>query len=384
MIPPNTEATVTHSSDLRILQAMAGASHGGAELFFERLVLALHRAGVQQHILIRKNAERAGKLTGGGIRPVELSFGGRFDFLTKRKFAAEIRRFQPSVVLTWMNRATAFCPSPRKIGAGKTGVPFVKVARLGGYYDLKYYRDCDHLVCNTHDLVDYVIREGWPAERAHYLPNFVDERQAAPARRADFTTPETVPLLFALGRLHENKGFDTLLKAVARLSDVTLWLAGDGPERQALEALATKLGIRPRVRFLGWTDSAPALHRAADLFVCPSRHEPLGNVVLEAWAQQRPVLAAASQGPSALIEHGVNGLLTPVDDDVAMAAAIKAALRDRAGLAALAGAGYASFRDGYTEQAVVARYRRFFEAVTAPARSTADAGSGDAGSGDAA
>ena len=356
------------AADLRILQAMAGASHGGAELFFERLVLALHRAGVQQHILIRSNAERAGKLIEGGIRPVELPFGGRFDFSTKRRFTAEIRRFRPSLVLTWMNRATAFCPSPRK-----AGVPFVRVARLGGYYDLKYYQGCDHLVCNTHDLVDYVVREGWPAERAHYLPNFVDERQAAPVRRSDFTTPETVPLLFALGRLHENKGFDTLLKAVARLSDVYLWLAGEGPERAALEALATKLGIRPRVRFLGWTDAAPALHRAADLFVCPSRHEPLGNVVLEAWAQQRPVLAAASQGPSALIEHGVNGLLTPVDDDAAMAAVIKGALRDRAALSALADAGYASFRDGYTEQAVVARYRAFFEAVTAPATGAGDA-----------
>lgn len=357
---------VEQAADMRILQAMAGASHGGAELFFERLVLALHRAGVHQHILIRRNAERAGKLVAGGLRPVELPFGGRFDFSSKRRFAAEIRRFQPSVVLTWMNRATSFCPT-----AEKTGVPFVKVARLGGYYDLKYYRDCDHLVCNTHDLVDYVVREGWPAERAHYLPNFVDERQAEPVRRADFTTPETVPLLFALGRLHENKGFDTLLSAVARLSDVYLWLAGDGPERAALEAQALKLGIKPRVRFLGWTDSAPALHRAADMFVCPSRHEPLGNVVLEAWAQNRPVLAAASQGPSALITSGVNGLLTPIDDPVAMAEAIRSALRDRATLSAMADAGYASFRDGYTEAAVVARYRAFFDQVTATAMETA-------------
>jgi glycosyltransferase involved in cell wall biosynthesis len=338
---------------------MAGAAHGGAELFFERLVLALHRHGVQQHVLIRRDAERAGKLVDGGLSPVELAFGGRFDWRTGHRFRQEIRRFQPQVVLTWMNRATRFCPP--KVRAG---VDFVHVGRLGGYYDLKYYRGCDHLICNTEDLVDYVVREGWPAERARYLPNFVDERHCPPARRRDFYTSETTPLLFALGRLHENKGFDTLLKALARTSDINLWIAGDGPERQSLETLAHELGIKPRVRFLGWRDDAPALHAAADLFVCPSRHEPLGNVVIEAWAQKTPVLAADSQGPKALIEHDVNGLLTPVDDPVAMAEAIRAAVRAPDTLARLAEAGFQSYRQAFTEDIVVARYRDFLLQVS--------------------
>lgn len=341
--------------DLRVLQAMAGAAHGGAELFFERLAAALHRAGVHQHVLIRENAERADKLVEAGLTPVALKFGGRFDWATGRAFAQEIRRFQPHLVLTWMNRATRFCP-PK----AKTGVDFVQVGRLGGYYDLKYYRHCDHLICNTRDLVDYVVREGWPEERAHYLPNFVDARHAPPHSRRELYTPDTVPLLFTLGRLHENKGFDTLLKALARLSDVYLWIAGDGPERQNLETLAYELGVKPRVRFLGWRDDAPALFAAADLFVCPSRHEPLGNVVIEAWAQRKPVLAAASQGPTELIRDGENGLLTPVDDPVAMAEAIRTATRAPDLLGRIADAGRASYERSFTEDIVVQRYREFF------------------------
>lgn len=346
------------NTDLRILQAMAGASHGGAELFFERLVLALHRAGVHQHVLMRRNAERAGKLREGGLRPVELPFGGRFDLLTGPAFGREIKRFQPHVVLTWMNRATSFCPAKRK-----RLPPFVHVGRLGGYYDLKYYRHCDHLICNTADLVDYVVREGWPAERAHHLPNFVDERTAPAVSRREFFTPESTPLLFTLGRLHANKGFDTLLEALSRISDVYLWIAGDGPERQRLEDLAHVLGIKPRVRFLGWRDDAPALHAAADLFVCPSRHEPLGNVVIEAWAQRKPVLAAASQGPAALIEDGVNGRLVPPDDPVALAEAIRTLTRDPDLLASMAAAGRASYEAGFTEDLVVRRYQDFFAQV---------------------
>lgn len=346
-------------TELRVLQAMAGAAHGGAELFFERLVLALHRAGVHQHVLIRHNAERAGKLVEGGMMPVELAFGGRFDLLTGRGFRREIKKFQPQVVLTWMNRASSFCPPKGR------GLPdFVQVGRLGGYYDLKYYRNCEHLVCNTQDLVDYVVREGWPADKAHHLPNFVDERTAPPVSRRQFFTPDSTPLLFTMGRLHENKGFDTLLQAFSRISDVYLWIAGDGPERENLEQLAYELGVKPRVRFLGWRDDAPALHAAADLFICPSRHEPLGNVVLEAWAQGKPVLAAASQGPSALIEDGVNGRLVPVDDAVSMAEVIRALVRDPAQLQALAAAGRASFKAQFTEAIVVRRYQDFFAQVT--------------------
>lgn len=338
---------------------MAGAPNGGAELFFERLVLALNRAGVQQHILLRPDSNRMARLREGGLDPVALSFGGRFDFSTRRAFCREIERFQPAVVLTWMNRATSFCPS-----RARSLVPFVHVGRLGGYYDLKYYQACDHLVCNTRDLVDYVTSHGWPTERAHYLPNFVDERMSPPVKRADFYTPERVPIVFALGRLHENKGFDTLIRAFARLSDVYLWIAGDGPERKNLEALAYEVGVRPRVRFLGWREDAPAFHASCDLFVCPSRHEPLGNVVLEAWAQGRPVLAAASHGPSALIKHGINGLLTPVNDVDAMADAIRRALRDRDLLARIAEAGKKSFSEEFTESIVVGKYRDFFGRVS--------------------
>src|SRR3546814_2771750 len=65
---------------------------------------------------------------------------------------------------------------------------------------------------------------------------------------------------------------------------VWLWLAGEGPRRRALMQQAARLGLGDRVRFLGWRDDVAALLRAADVFLCPSRHEPLGNVVIEAWA----------------------------------------------------------------------------------------------------
>ncbi len=335
------------------MQAMAGAPQGGAEAFFERLAPALQRAGIAQRTLIRTNPKRAALLRADGVGVAQMPFGGALDVVTRWAFATEVKKFKPDIVLTWMNRASRFVPKG----------DFVTVGRLGGYYDLKYYRRCDHLIGNTPDIRDWIVRQGWPEDRAHYLPNFVADTGAEPLPRAQFDTPAGAPLIVALGRLHANKAFDVLLRALERVPDAFLWIAGEGPLRSELEALAARLGIAARVRFLGWRDDVAALYAAGDLFVCPSRHEPLGNVVIEAWAAERPVVACASQGPAQLIADGIDGVLVPVDDAEALAAAIGRLLTEPDGARTLAAAGRRAFEDRFTEAAVVARYLEFLARV---------------------
>ena len=199
------------TSGLRLMQAIAGGEHGGAEAFFVRLAVALKRVGVEQHILVRRSRPWVAELHAGGLNPVELPFGGWADISTRRAFGREISAFKPHVVLTWMNRASHLCPN---------SVPnhdFIHTARLGGYYDLKYYRSCDHLVGNTEDLQRYIRKQGWPAERAHYIANFVSADTAPALARSELSTPDGVPLILALGRLHTNKAFDLLLRALVDL-----------------------------------------------------------------------------------------------------------------------------------------------------------------------
>jgi glycosyltransferase involved in cell wall biosynthesis len=341
----------------RLLQAIAGARYGGAENFFLRLSAAFARRGTaEQRVLIRHDAARAERLHAAGVAVVELAFTGRFDVLTRLAFRRQIARWRPDIVLTWMSRATLLCPRG----------DFVHVGRLGGYYDLKYYRRCDHLVGNTVAIVDYAVRRGWPRERAHYLPNFApDPVLAAPLDRSLLGTPAAVPLALALGRLHPNKGFDLLLEAVAAVPDIHLWIAGEGALRRPLEQLAARLGLARRVRFLGWCDDVPTMLASADFLVCPSRHEPLGNVVLEAWAARVPVIAIASDGPRELIEDGESGILVPLGEAPgALARAIARLAKDRALRARLAEGGRRVYEAGFTEAAVVARYCDFFDRVT--------------------
>ena len=346
----------------RLLQAMAGAPVGGAEAFFERLAAAFARRGVAQRVVIRRDARRAAALRAAGVEVVELGFGGKLDLATRWALAREIRGFAPGVVMGWMNRACAALP-PRLL---VPGARHASVGRLGGYYALKYYRRCDWLVANTPDIRDWLVRQGWPASRVEYLPNFVDATPAAPADRAELGTPADAPLALALGRLHPNKGLDILLEALARAPGLHLWIAGEGPEEQALRARAASLGIEGRVRFLGWRRDVASLLAACDMLACPSRHEPLGNVVIEAWAHRRPVVAAASQGPRQLLRDGETGLLVPVEDADALARAMSALAADRARAAALAAAGRDAYEAGFTEAAVVQRYLDFLAAIAGP------------------
>lgn len=337
---------------------MAGARRGGAEEFFMRLARAFAARGIDQHVVIRTHDDRRAYFARHNVVADELPFGGWFDRRTVPALTRILNRHQPNIVLTYMNRATRAMIRARRGYAGD----HVHVARLGGYYDLKYYAGCDHLVGNTPDIVTHIKDRGWPAERAHYLPNFVDAEPAPPVPRADLDTPEGAPLLLALGRLHTNKAYDILIDALTALPEHCLWLAGTGPEEEALKARAKAAGVDTRIRFLGWRDDIAALLAAADILVCPSRHEPLGNVVIEAWAHDVPVVACASQGPSQLIADGINGLLVPIDDAPALANAIGRV--GDAGLSAkLRAAGADAYRRDYTEQAVVDRYLAFFETV---------------------
>lgn len=339
---------------MRIAHVMAGAPHGGAEAFFERLALAQQRDGLDVLAVIRRDPDRAARLAAGGLAPVELPFGGPFDFLTARRLRATLEAFKPQVVIAWMNRAAKFC---RAASAGTR--PWALVGRLGGQYDLGYYRGCDILVANTHGLCDWIAGQGWPRERLKHLPNFAaDLAGAAPAQ---LHGPRR---LLAMGRLHPNKDFRTMLRAMAQLpDDVHLSLAGEGEERTMLEALARDLNIASRTHFLGWRQDVGALLAGAEMLVVPSRIEPLGNVVLEGFSAARPVIACAADGPSEVIEHGRTGLLVPIGDAPGLAHAITSLLDDPARADELAEAGRAEFEANYAEAPVLAKWRLFLEAA---------------------
>ncbi len=339
---------------MRIAQLMAGAPQGGAELFFERMSIALAQAGDTVLPVIRDEPARRGRLRAAGLDLALLRFGGRLDPFTKPRARRVLEAFHAEVVIAWMSRAAFHAPRGR----------WRLLGRLGGYYDLKYFHRCDHLIGNTRDIVRWIGAQGWPADRAHYLPNFVaDLAGVAPASRNDFKLAEDAKLVLALGRLHAVKGFDVLIRAAALMPDVQVVIAGEGPERARLTSLIVQMKLEARVHLAGWRTDAGALLRMADVFVSASSHEPLGNMVLEAFSASRPVVAAAAEGPREVITDGVDGILTPIGDAEALADRISDVLANPGHAASLAASGRAHYEMRYSEPVVVAAWRDLLDRV---------------------
>jgi glycosyltransferase involved in cell wall biosynthesis len=139
-------------------------------------------------------------------------------------------------------------------------------------------------------------------------------------------------LIVAVGRLSPEKDFATLIRALARVRQtrpVRLAIAGDGPERSALEALAAASGVADAVDFLGFQADPSRVVLTAAAFVSSSLYEGFGNVIVEAMAAGTPVVATdAPYGPRAILRDGQLGRLVPVGDAAAMATAIEATLDD--------------------------------------------------------
>jgi glycosyltransferase involved in cell wall biosynthesis len=144
--------------------------------------------------------------------------------------------------------------------------------------------------------------------------------------------PTSAFVVGVAGRLAAEKGISVLLESMkevlAKVPRAWLVIAGDGPERAALECRAHDLRIDHRVDFLGMRADLPRIMAALDVFVLPSLYEGFGLVVLEAMAVGVPVIATCVGGVPEVVEDGVTGVLVPPGDPSKLAEAILRLERD--------------------------------------------------------
>ena len=162
-----------------------------------------------------------------------------------------------------------------------------------------------HVVCVSQSVAGFAEKRlGLPQNKIGVIANGIDvTRFKLPA------SGQARTLLF-VGRLHKQKGLDWFIPLLpdlfAKHEDLEFHLVGEGPQRDELEGLVQQLGLSDRVRFLGWRRDADQLIASSETVVLPSRWEGMPNVLLEAMAARKPVVACTAEG--------VNELLGPLAD----------------------------------------------------------------------
>lgn len=320
---------------MRIMNVMFSRGLGGIEQCFLDYTHTLTKRGHEVISVAHPSASVLSEIGGNSSQIHTLRNLGEWDPIAFMRLRSLIARHKPDVIIAHGNRAL------RLLSCAKAK-PLVTV--LHNYKIHMHYAHA--VIAPTQALIREALEQQYARDRLHLVPNMVQAPFTLKARQ--FHSP---PVIGLMGRMVAKKGFDLLLASLALLKQKNVnfraILAGDGKEHDALQAKAQALGLSNIVTFPGWVEDKQQFFDQIDIFCLPSHHEPFGIVLLEAMAAGLPVISTASEGPSEIIQHGVNGLLAPINNAKALADAVESLLNDRAKAHAMAGAGYDTVRAQY-------------------------------------
>lgn len=366
------------SRRLRVLHVIQNLNYGGMERLFADIVRLLDRDRFESHVLVLGYLGRFGEGLEAFARLHQAAPMGRGSMLRPAALARQIAGIAPDVVHThagvWYKVSAA---------ARMAGVPRIVHTEHGREHpDPLLARGIGWLASRRTDVVAAVsdvlathllARVVAPGTRVVVVRNGVDTELYAPSPdngtvRQGLGLAGDVPILGSIGRLEPIKGYDVVVRAVARLAAAgvegprpALVLAGDGSERAALEALARAEGVSDLVHFLGWRDDVRDLQCAFTLFTMGSRSEGTSVSLLEAMSTGLcPVVTAVGGNPTVLGDALAHRMV-PTEQPEALAAAWRRALQDRAALRRDGERARERVMAEFSLDAMVARYAALYE-----------------------
>jgi glycosyltransferase involved in cell wall biosynthesis len=324
-------------------------SGGGAERVFTLLAREFSARGIEVDLLLGRAAGAYVGEVPSGVRVIPLQApsarGGSLDLAWS--MIAGVRRYlqagKPTVLmstLTGTNLVAALAgarlKSSTRLVLREANTSANRRSRLLTLAARQLYRRADALVAiSTGVAEDLVADLGIDAGKVHVIHNPIDAARVRQLAAAPCPHPwlasRRVPVVLGIGRLMPQKGFDLLLRALHKVRQerlVRVLILGDGEERVRLQAMIEQLGLTDAAVLAGFQcNPFPWLARSA-VFALPSRWEGFGQVLIEALALGRPVVASdCRSGPSEILDRGRFGALVPCEDSDALAAALLVALR---------------------------------------------------------
>jgi glycosyltransferase involved in cell wall biosynthesis len=378
---------------IRLLNMLTSFQIGGTERQVANLALGIHASRFDLHLAcLRNRGELLRELEQLRVpRPV-FDIGRLYTPGTlwqAIRLVRYIRRHLIQIVHTY-----GFYPNVFAVPAARIAGVSIVVASIRDRGDIltpmqrwiqkQACRLADCVLVNAEAIREALIHQGYRPGNIVVIRNGVVAsrpagRQNGAAVRRALGVPASAPLVFVFSRLNTMKGLEYFIEAAAVVAGtfpgVRFLIVGDGGRRQELEAHARRLGLENRVIFTGFRTDVPELLSEAAISVLPSLSEGLSNSLLESMAAGVPVIAANVGGNSEIIEHEGSGLLVPVRDSVALAAAMGRLLEDPLLAARFAQAGRERVAEVFSMERslgeVESLYERLVEAHAPPVRTPA-------------
>ncbi len=333
---------------IRVMQLLTPLTIAGAERVVLNALKRLDPARFRQSVAVFRNLAHGPNpfvefLSGLNGRLEEIPLDNHAEWQRLRRLTEILRRHQVQILHTHSYRADVLgWLAGRRVGCKLVSTVHGWTSSSG---KLRFYEKLDRLALRRFDRVIAVSEDiagklraaGVAAGRISVLRNSIDT-EAYPAGggeafRAVLGWGSPLKLVGTAGRLSPEKGIDILLRAasqlVGRWPEARFLIAGDGPQRTELEALAAALGLGERVHFCGYLADVGPFYDALDVFVLPSRTEGMPISLLEAFLYAKPCVATSVGGVAELVDRPELGCLVPPGDAAAVAQAIDQLLAAR-------------------------------------------------------
>jgi len=366
----------------RILFVSTSTTLGGAEktLYSLATLLDPKRHPLAGVVSLKPEGEYARRLRAQGAHVQSLGLTRAPGLADARRLARLIELARPDVVHALMYQAIQL----GRVAKSLSSAPFKLVSSPRVNYRSRSWptllvdralkgRD-DLLIAECEASRDFLIRKlGYAPSKVVVIRNGVDvagwpmskvDRQN---RRLELRLSSADLLIGAVGRLDRQKGFATLIRAMAQLKDLPVKCAilGEGPERPRLEALVRQHALEKTVWLIGEKTEIPSWLCAFDLYALPSLWEGLPNALLEAMALGLPVVASDVDGVPEAVADGKDGMLVAPDRPAALARALRALAVDPARRAALGRAAQATVAERFTLRRMLGEYEKAYDAALA-------------------
>lgn len=354
--------SVTGGMTMNIMHTESSTGWGGQENRTLNELVALRERGHDARLACPPGARLGARAREAGFVVHDIPMRGALDLPAVLALRRLMQAARIDIVNTHSGRDTQLAGlAARSLGRQRPRIVRTRHLALPISSPFTYTRLVDHVVTVSRFVGDYLVTAGVPAERITAVPTGIDlsryQGAGTGTLRAELNLADTALLVGTVAILRRKKGHAELLEAVpavlAQFPEAHFCLAGDGPQHANLMRRIEELGLQRNVHLLGLRRDVVNVLASLDLFVLPTHQEALGTAFIEAGAAGLPVVATGVDGVPEVVRQGITGLLVPVGDVAALAAAITTLLADPARRQAMGEAARKTVTSRFSREAMV-------------------------------